>query len=275
MVKIIYILMCHGPLESIFSLVDTILEADDSAEIIIHYDNQSDPADYNLLLSKFNDFPRCHTLKSEERVNGYWGTFGLVQAVLNALRFLTSRSFNFTHCYLLSGSCFPIRPLSELKHFLYSNANKEFIECQDTTWIFDGIREDRYRYRHFFSKRRNPKLFRLCYLIQKKLLLRRNILDGFEIKFGSQWWCLSRATILRLIDFIEERQGVVKFFRTVWIPDECFFQTLVYHLCHHNNIANRSLTYYEFDSTGKPKCFTNCDITDEMKTTHFFVRKYR
>ena len=42
---------------------------------------------------------------------------------------------------------------------------------------------------------------------------------------GSQWWCLTRAT-LRAILRDPDRPALARYFRGVWIPDESYFQTL-------------------------------------------------
>jgi hypothetical protein len=48
----------------------------------------------------------------------------------------------------------------------------------------------------------------------------------------------------------------MRFFRTTWIPDETFFQTLVRHLCP-TEIRSRTLTFLMFTDYGMPVTFYN------------------
>lgn len=275
MVKVIYILLCHGPTAPITRLIDEILKSDTSGEIIVHYDKRDAAANYQNLKSRYAACRRCHFLGENARVNGEWGTFGLVQAVINIFEYIEQKKLDCSHCYLVSGSCFPIRPLEELKILLQSNPSTEFIESSGSDWIKGGITKDRYLYHHFLPKRKYPKLSRWSYLLQKKLFLKRKDAESYDVRFGSQWWCLSRKTISEIAKYISINRQLVRFFRTVWIPDECFFQTLVHRLCDPDSISNRSLTYYEFDQKGRPRYFSDHEITPDIRREHFFVRKYQ
>lgn len=47
--------------------------------------------------------------------------------------------------------------------------------------------------------------------------------EDLEMMIGSQWWCLRRLTIEKVLDFCKHRPEVPRFFATTWIPDETFF----------------------------------------------------
>src|SRR5690606_9605335 len=166
------------------------------------YDKRDSLAQYMDLKRKYAACLRCHFLADRDRVKAEWGTFALVQAVINVFKYIVNNRFCFSHCYLISGSCFPIRPLAELNRYLQHNPGVEFIECQDSDWIQDGIKKDRYLYHHFLAKRKHSKLFRWSYLIQKKLRLKRSVPVGFDVVFGSQWWCLTHGTVVKILEFI-------------------------------------------------------------------------
>jgi len=275
MIKVVYIVLCHGDTTPIKRVIDEVLELDPDCEVIVHYDKRESLDLYLGLKGNYDACSRCHFLPDEDRVKGGWGTFALVQAVLNVFNYLDRNCLCFSHCYLISGSCFPIRPLTELNQFLQNNQGIEFIECQDSDWIQGGIKKDRYLYHHFLAKRKHSKLFRWSYLIQKKLRLKRSVPMGFEVVFGSQWWCLTHETVSKLLAFIRENEKIVDFFHSVWIPDECFFQSVVWHLIEPAKIANRSLTYYCFDAQGKPQIFCEAAITEKIRRDYFFIRKYQ
>jgi hypothetical protein len=53
------------------------------------------------------------------------------------------------------------------------------------------------------------------------------------------------------------RPDVVRFFRTTWIPDETFFQTLVAHLVPRTEIVRQTPTFLMFSDYGMPVTFYN------------------
>jgi hypothetical protein len=94
-----------------------------------------------------------------------------------------------------------------------------------------------------------------------------------RIQIGSQWWCLRRRTVEALLEFCKERRDVMRFFRTTWIPDETFFQTIVRHLVSDREIRSRTLTYLLFTDYGMPVTFYD-DHHDMLLAQDFlFARK--
>jgi hypothetical protein len=90
---------------------------------------------------------------------------------------------------------------------------------------------------------------------------------------GSQWWCLRRATVEAVLAFCRARPEVIRFFRTTWIPDETFFQTLVRHLVPEAEIRSRTLTFLLFTDYGVPVTFCNDHYDLLVSQNHLFARK--
>lgn len=64
-----------------------------------------------------------------------------------------------------------------------------------------------------FNERTQKWLF-LRYGVQKRMGLTRRMAGGHPVMIGSQWWCLRRQTIEKVLDFCAERPDVVRFFAT-------------------------------------------------------------
>ncbi len=175
--------------------------------------------------------------------------------------------------YLISGACLPIRPLAELNRFLEENRGTEFIEAHDESWAVGGLRGERQLFYFPFDYRRNTRLVPWTVSLQRRLGVRRRMPLGLEPRFGSQWWCLTWKTCRRMLDFIEERPQVARFFKSTWIPDESFFQTLVWRLAPRERIAGRTLTFHRFDEGGKPAVFSDADQGWLLGQEAFFARK--
>ena len=135
------------------------------------------------------------------------------------------------------------------------------------------MKEDRLIYRHYFNERVNKRLFYAALTLQRKLGLERATPAGVDIMIGSQWWCLRRSTIEKILAFCAARRDVMRFFATTWIPDETFFQTLVRHLVPRVEIDPRTLTFLMFTDYGMPATFYD-DHHDLLLSQDFlFARK--
>jgi hypothetical protein len=65
----------------------------------------------------------------------------------------------------------------------------------------------------------------------------------------------------------------MRFFRTTWIPDETFFQTLVRHLVPESEIRTRTLTFLMFTDYGMPVTFYNDHYDLLLSQDYLFARK--
>jgi len=160
---------------------------------------------------------------------------------------------------MLSGDCMPVKSAEYVHEFL-DGRDADYIESFDyfaSDWIKTGMKEDRLIYRHWFNERENKRLFYASFQAQKKLGLKRSIPDDLQMMIGSQWWCLRRRTVEWVLEFAEKRRDVTRFFKTTWIPDETYFQTVVRHLVPSNEIESRSLTFLMFSDYGMPVSFYN------------------
>lgn len=270
MAKIAYILLCHKDPDAIVQQAERLTSAGDC--IAIHFDASASAADYKAITGALADNPNVTFAK---RVKCGWGEWSLVQGSLNAMIAADTAFPDATHFYMVSGDCMAIKPATYARRFLDEN-DVDFIENNDffeSDWIKTGMKEDRLYYRHFFNERAHKALFYNAYRLQKKLGLKRDIPKGIEIKIGSQWWCLRRRTVESVLRFVQDRKDVVRFFKTTWIPDETFFQTLVLHLVPKDEVVNRTLTFLMFSDYGMPVSFFNDQYDFLLSQDSLFARK--
>lgn len=189
-INITYLILAHDNPARLQNLIEK-LDEDPTATIVVHYDRKSPHREYNQLIKANEHNSKVHILSKVRCVACGWGEFSIVQATFNLIRYSLALPEQSDYCYLLSGACYPIKPLSELKAYLAEHRGTAFIECKDSSWIQAGMREDRYRYHHFLNFRKHPWLFRRVYRWQRYLGLQRKLPKGLDqIRFGSQWWCL-------------------------------------------------------------------------------------
>lgn len=271
MAKIAFILLCHKDPEAIIQQVERLTAVGDY--VAIHFDASANPEHFAVIEEAFHDNP--NVAFAVKRIKCGWGEWSLVQATLYAVQGAVDKFPRATHFYMLSGDCQPIKTADYIHEYLDNN-DCDFIESFDyfeSDWIKTGMKEERLIYRHFFNERTQKRRFYTAFELQKRLGLTREIPADLQIQIGSQWWCLRRRTIEAILDFTRERKDVMQFFRTTWIPDETFFQTLVRHLIPESEIRTRTLTFLMFTDYGMPLTFYNDHYDLLLSQDYLFARK--
>jgi hypothetical protein len=255
MAKIAYILLCHKDPEGIVAQAERLTAKGDY--IAIHFDARARREDYEKIRNALIANPAV--------------TF----ATLNAVHSAVEAFPRATHFYMLSGDCMPTKT-AEYAHDFLDATRCDYIESFDffaSDWIKTGIKDERLIYRHWFNERTQKWLFYTSMEWQKRLNLARKVPHDIQMMIGSQWWCLRRRTIETVLAFCESRPDVMRFFRTSWIPDETFFQTLVRHLVPEAEIQARTLTFLMFTDYGLPVTFFNDHYDLLLSQDYLFARK--
>lgn len=271
MAKIAFILLCHKDPDAIIEQAERLTAVGDY--MAIHFDARAKPEHFAKIKTALKDNP--NVAFARKRIKCGWGAWSLVQATLYAVEAAVDAFPRATHFYMLSGDCMAIKS-AEYAHSFLDASDVDYIESFDyfeSDWIKTGFKEERLIYRHFFNERTQKKLFYASFNLQKKLGIKRDIPHDLQIQIGSQWWCLRRRTIEWIIDFTRQRKDVMRFFRTTWIPDETFFQTLVRHLVPEKEIETRTLTFLMFSDYGMPVTFYNDHYDLLLGQDFLFARK--
>ncbi|WP_299954617.1 DUF5928 domain-containing protein [uncultured Roseobacter sp.] len=271
MAKIAFILLCHKDPDAIIRQAEKLTAAGDY--MAIHFDARANPAHYDKIRTALNG--NANVTFARKRVKCGWGEWSLVQATLHAVQAAVEAYPRATHFYMLSGDCMAIKT-AEYTHAFLDEHDADFIESFDyynSDWIKTGMKEERLIYRHFFNERKYKRLFYASMDLQRRLKLDRKPPDDIQIRIGSQWWCLRRETVEKMLDFLKGRRDVMRFFATTWIPDETFFQTVVSHLVPETEIRSRTLTFLMFTDYGMPVTFYNDHYDMLISQDYLFARK--
>jgi hypothetical protein len=271
MTQIAFLLLCHKDPEGIIAQALRLTAAGDC--IAIHFDGRANAADHDRIRQALAGNPLVTFAR--RRVNCGWGEWSLVAATLEALKAAETDFPGASHFYMLSGDCMPIKTAEQVRTYLESE-DADHIESFDffeSDWIKTGIKHERLIYRHWFNERRQKALFYRSMNLQKRLGLTRKVPQDLRMRIGSQWWCLRRRTVEVVLAFAARRRDVMRFFKTTWIPDETFFQTIVAHLVPEREIRSRTLTFLMFTDYGMPATFYD-DHYDMLLAQEFlFARK--
>lgn len=271
MTKIAYILLCHKDPEGVVAQALRLTAAGDY--MAIHFDGRASSADYARIKAALAGNPAIAF--APRRIKCGWGEWSLVAATLEALKAAFDQFPAATHFYMLSGDCMPIKTAEHI-HAELEAEEADFIESFDfhgSDWIKTGLKEERLIYRHWFNERENKSWFYRSLEWQQRLGLKRAIPKDLTIRIGSQWWCLRRRTVEAVLDFTANRPDVRRFFKTTWIPDETYFQTLVAHLVPDQEIHSRTLTFLHFSDYGMPVTLYNDHYDLLLTQDELFARK--
>jgi len=268
--KISFALVAHGNFVFAARLIRIITSQGHS--IAVHYDLKSPGNSYGQLTDKFAANNRVRFAK---RVEVGWGQWGVVQATLNCLDEIDEAAWEPDYVYLISGADYPIRASRQLVDFLTHNCGDEFIESvpSDTVkWVKTGPQRERYQYHWPFNWRERPHLTEFVFKAQRTLRLNRKFVDGMTPWIGSQWWTLSWPTLQKIRSLARDPK-LIKFFKTVLVPDELFFQTLVRYVVPHEKIINCSLTLSQFTDYGYPINYHRDHLEHLIRQPFFMARK--
>lgn len=271
MAKIAFILLCHKDPDAIIRQATQLTAAGDC--LAIHFDARAPQAAFDKMQAALGANPSVTFAK--KRIKCGWGEWSLVQATLNAVEAAVDAFPQASHFYMVSGDCMPVKSADYLHDFL-DRDDVDYVESFDyfeSDWIKTGFREERLIYRHWFNERTQKWLFYTSFNLQRRFNITRDVPADIQMMIGSQWWCLRRRTIEALLEFVAKRRDVMKFFKTTWIPDETFFQTLVRHLVPGKEIKTRTLTFLMFTDYGMPVTFYNDHYDLLLGQDALFARK--
>lgn len=262
------IILCHNNVTHTAKVAQHWLKY--GCPVVIHIDQKTPIASCEYLHKSLS---HNHNIRFAKRHSCRWGGWSLVKATQEAALVMLKEFPEVEHIYLSSDSCLPLRPVSHLKAYLALHPKTDFIEsipAKTANWIQSGLEEERFTLYFPFDWKKQRKLFDGFVTIQRKLGIKRAPPRGVTPHIGSQWWCLTRRTLLAILHH-HERQKYDRYFQTTWIPDESYFQSLARLVS--SNIESKSLTFSQFNPMGKPYVFYDDHLTLLQQSNCFVARK--
>lgn len=267
-VRLGVVLLCHSELEMAARMARIWVTG--GAKVAIHVDAKASTTAVAAMKAALSDLQGV-IYSNRHRCD--WGRFSLVRATQQAAEALMSEFPDLTHVYLASGSCLPLRPICDLMAYLAEDPLRDHIEsvnALDVGWTVGGLNEERFTLFYPLDWRRHRWTFDRLVELQRSFRIARRIPKGIMPHLGSQWWCLTTAT-LRAILADPRRAEFDRYFRLTWIPDESYFQTLARR--HAVRIESHSLTLAKFDHEGRPYQLYNDHLRMLEESDCFVARK--
>jgi hypothetical protein len=215
----------------------------------------------------------------------YWGDFSVVEATLTLLN--TARTAGcFDRYVLLSGECYPTKPIAALEEAFDTNPQREWISLIP---ISASSHLSKMIGRHWRmaplvgARALDAKLRRVWNRASK--LIGRDLKTEISTTayFGSQWFALSARCVDMILKFVPAHPEFVRAYRTVYAPDEHFFHTIIGNsefgasaipIEDHGIATNQSAPLHQI-APSEDRYFKNGakDFELAAATTKFFIRK--
>jgi hypothetical protein len=248
MIIISYLILAHENPLQLWQLIRAL--RNDNCRFVVHIDAR---IALDSFTSYFENDVQVFFLKN--RAESQWGSFELVDATLSGMKFIQKYLPETNRVVLMSGNDYPLKPVKYIEKYFEANPNKIFIEyfaIPHSKWNNGG-------------KSRFPNFE----IIQEMI----------KLYGGSQWWSFPSEVVEFVLTFLALNPEFISYFKLVRIPDESFFQTLLFASEEPfiiDNLVNSSIRLIQWDYPFlHPRILTSNDEDLIKGSKHLFARKFK
>ena len=254
--RIAYLVLAHHLPGQLARLVGHLKT---SGDVYIHIDRKA--------VDPFLGLEGCHLL--EDRRSIWWGGWTYAWAQLALARAALPGRYDY-YC-LLSGQCYPIKPLETFARFLEANAPAEHIHYVNmaTHWPQGAVRFEK----HYFEQR--TLLKRALNRLLLKIPYRRVLPKGVTAYTGWQWWALSHDCLSYVVRTFDTWPEIGSAFRYARNTCETAFQTVIGNSDFGCRVNLAPIHELEFPpGSPNPRVWTTADLPRLLASKAFFARKF-
>ncbi len=230
-----------------------------SGDVFVHIDRRA--------TERFLGLDGCQVLDQE--IDVWWGGWSIAKAQLALARAALPGCYDY-YC-LLSGQCYPIKPLASFRDYLSTNASAEHIRYVDvaTRWPQGAV-----RFEKFYFERRT-----MINRVLNRLLLKfphRRVLPGDLTPYtGSQWWSLTHDCLTYVEASFRLQPDLTNYFRYTRNACEIAFQTVIGNSEYASRVNLTPTHEIEFfEGACHPRLWAQADLPRLMASQAFFARKF-
>jgi hypothetical protein len=264
------------------------LSSIDGSTVLVHHDKAAPAATAAALQAEVGDLPNVVLLP--RRVCRY-ATFDHVRVTLDGIAWLVEHDTVFDHLVLLTGQCYPIKPLDEIADWFAARAGRSIIEVRPLphpTWP-DGGYNRLNAWVLPVSTSRLPRFVRKAMpkragwlAVPKPSLIRHRLGGSVGVRVprdigalygGLGYWALARDHVR----YVHTHRGrYERFFRFGYIPEELYFQTVLMGSPHKRELDNERIHLVDFHRQGgmNPYIWRVDDMPTLASTDRPFARKF-
>ncbi len=270
-----FIILAHKNPEQVARLISSL--DDNYSTFFLHLDKNINPAPF---INAVADNNNVVIVKNEYT---FWGSFGIVQATLNAMKSAMNHYKTFDFISLISGQHYPIKSNEYINDFLSSSPYSIFMEYTSIPnhqrWQPRGgmYRIDKY----FFGMKGHERFAAKAanFISSQTNVIKRNFPPTMKPYGGSQWWTMNRYAVKYILDFVKKNEAYSRFHRFTFAPDELFFHNILLNTHDEriqNSLINNNVTYMHWPdmSKGHPDILKQSHIQNILSSDALFARKF-
>ena len=227
-----------------------------NADIFIHIDRSCPVSEYAEVI-QFKNVRRV----ASGRDLGVTG-FDRVEAMLDSMQSVMESDKEYDYVHFMSGEDYPLQTPDRFFEYLEEHGEVEFMITQpagEPAAARTQAPVERTLWQRFF------------HLISAG----GKIPDGFMIRTGPQEMTLTSLAVLYILKFVSDNPGLVRYFRRLDRPGECFFQTILYNSPFRTRMSNELFHYAEEAGNDTvPATLTIKDKDKLLASGRFFARKF-
>jgi hypothetical protein len=247
-------------------------------------------ADINTFKSATSKIPSDNVVWLTKRKSISWGNFSLSDAYLSSFQTILQQRPEPDFILTISGQDYPIATNEAIHNWLSQHVNQTILDYSIVTDNAPHVLERVEQYylsvkRHHAIKYPHPnpdtlrrKIFNTALGMSGLYPLPRRMPLEHKLYFGTNWFQLKPVAAQYLIDFSRLNPDYLKFFRTTYVPEEVFFQTVLVNASEsaRGDIYNQRLTYMQWDRpTGSYTTPISVNELPSILTSgKFFARKF-
>jgi len=196
--------------------------------------------------AKSRDFPteQFAALKNvvliQPRLSVHWADFSMVETTLALLRTALNQNESFSKYVLISGACYPVKPLDHLATLFNTDDDLNYIRLtaiSPATPHLWTLVSRHWRMTPLLSDDRMARQPALRGLEKKARAVLNKLSSyhprdfqkevGCPIYFGSSWWAFSEPCARYIVDFVHDHPAFLRAFRFTYATDELLYHTIV------------------------------------------------
>ena len=290
--RVVYVIFSHRRPAQVERLVSRILALSPDGQVVLHHDGRRQP-----MVWSEPPGPRVHIVEPEPMD---WGGFTMVTSTARMLEYV-EEMLEYDWCAVISGQDYPARNLAAWEEELAASGADYILSAQEVN--FDprcrrrDLVEDEYYVRYAYRWRRlgrippqvvpvanrvaglfgvGPVLLTRAFKGYHRLGVARSMPFGEDWRFfkGSQWMAMSKAAVRHILQVMDSRPELARYYATTLVPDESFFQSILRN-AESLQQCDQRLTFIVWTGSrsAHPKVLGSADVPAALVSGSAFVRK--
>jgi hypothetical protein len=237
-------------------------------DFYIHLDKKIHREPFEYLAN----IPQVNFIKKRIRVK--WASYNFFYAEIQSFKEILANGKPYDFICIMSGQDYPIKPVSEIFHFLEKNTGRNFISFEDdgVWWSRAITRINKYHMTNFGFRGR----YRIQFLLNAFLPIRKFPLP-YTLYGGPRAMCmtLTRDCAAYIVNLIESKKKLRRFLRFTWGADEFVIPTLIMNSKFKETVVNNNFYYIDWSKAGaSPKTLMVEDYKLLLASDKMFARKF-